>query len=667
MWGVRNGQLAIVLVVMLVTTRIALADETWTVKSPGGTLSATVLLTAPGPIDGYPPDKVRLYYRVDDVRDGVSTEIVPLSPLGIVRLDTPLVDGLRAVEASEVTAIDDAYEMPHGKRKRCLMRAHEQRLTFQEPFGAQIQVVLRVADDSVAFRYILPGEDSNPHTIYQELTGLRLPPATRAWLTAYQESTKYTPAYENDYLGPLEIGSPCPTDSGWAFPALFQIRDKYWLLATDAAVDGGYCGTRFESEAPDGIYRFRFPDVGEGAGQGDVAPTSQLPWTLPWRVLIISEGLSGIVESTAVQDLNPPSRVADTRWVKPGRVAWSWWSDHDSPRDYEKQLEFIDLAADMGWEYYLVDANWTLMDKGTVRQLIDYAKDKGVGIFLWYNSGGEHNTVTEKPRGCLKLRDVRRFEFEMLRRWGVKGVKIDFFQSDKQNIMKLYLDILEDAAEFELLVNFHGCTVPRGWSRTWPHLLSMEAVKGEECYSFDEDYPAIAPRYNTIVPFTRGVVGPTDLTPCAFSDVRYPHRTTYAHELALPVLLECGLLHFADRVQAYRDLPECAKRFLQEVPVAWDDTRFVAGQPGKFAVIARRKGNRWYLGAINGQTTPTTIDLPCSFLGSGTWDAHLIGDGKDARSFGEQEYRVAARDTIRVKMRAYGGATVRFAPLTENQ
>ena len=404
------------------------------------------------------------------------------------------------------------------------------------------------------------------------------------------------------------------------------------------------------------------PDPDEGAEQGSIFPESKLPWTMPWRVFLISDRLGDLVESTLVNDLNPPNRIEDISWIQPGRVAWSWWSDHDSPRDFDKQARFIDLAAEMGWEYYLVDANWTLMDGGDVRQLTEYAKKKNVGILLWYNSGGEHNTVTEKPRGCMKLRDVRRFEFEMLKRWGVKGVKVDFFQSDKQNIMQQYLDILQDAADFQMLVNFHGCTAPRGWSRTWPNLVSTEAVKGEECYSFDGKYPQIAPKYNSIIPFTRCVVGPTDLTPCAFSDNVYPHLTTSAHELALSVVMECGLVHFADSVESYRALPEAPRQFLSRVPAAWDDTRWLDGYPGKFAAIARRSGDQWFLGAINGQEKPLDVKLTADFLSAGKYQVQLIGDGKDARSFGERQFEITADDSIRLSMRPFGGAAIHFSP-----
>ncbi len=188
----------------------------------------------------------------------------------------------------------------------------------------------------------------------------------------------------------------------------------------------------------------------------------------------------------------------------------------------------------------------------------------------------------------MAQRKIRRFEFDRLAKWGVKGVKIDFFQSDKQNIMALYQEILEDAADYKIMVDFHGCTMPRGWSRTYPHLMSMEAVRGEECYLFDAKFPAYAPRHNTTLPFTRNTVGPMDYTPTMFQDNVQPLKTTPGHEIALPIVFESALLHFAGGPAEYRRLPDVPKQFLKTVPTVWDETRLLAGQPGKLCILARR-------------------------------------------------------------------------------
>ena len=368
------------------------------------------------------------------------------------------------------------------------------------------------------------------------------------------------------------------------------------------------------------------------------------------------------MESTLVTDVSPASVVTDTSWIKPGRASWSWLFDHDSPQDCSKLKAWVDLAATMGWEYSLVDANWDRMKNGTIHDLIAYANSKGVGLLMWYNSGGPHNHVSEKPRGMMTHREIRREEMATLKKWGIKGVKVDFFQSDKQNIIQLYHDILQDAADFQIMVNFHGCTLPRGWSRTYPHLMSMEALRGEECYSFDKQFTTEAPIHNVIVPFTRNVVGPVDYTPVMFADNVYPHLTSYSHELALPVVFESGWLHFADGVKPYLDLPEAPKEFLKAIPVAWDETRFLAGEPGQFVVLARRNGRTWYLGGLNGEDVGRDVDVELGFLGNTRCTMELIADGKTPRQFEVDAQAVTGQDHIEVRLLPYGGFTAVLTP-----
>jgi hypothetical protein len=433
-------------------------------------------------------------------------------------------------------------------------------------------------------------------------------------------------------------------------------------LITEAAVDRAYCGSRLAREAVGGLYRLRFPDAGEGNATGAVEPSWTLPWSTPWRVVIAGTSTAPIVESTLVENLNPPSVVADTSWIKPGRASWSWLSDPPSPQDASKLKPFVDLAAGMGWEYTLIDANWDIMRNGTVHDVIDYAKSKGVGVLFWYNSGGPHNYVTERPRGLMDHRKVRRYEFKRLAEWGVKGVKVDFFQSDKQNIMALYQDILEDAAEFKIMVNFHGCTLPRGWSRTYPHLMTMEAVRGEESYLFDGNYPAEAPRHNAIQPFTRNAVGPMDDTPVMLRDNRYKRRTTAAHEIALPIILETGMLHFAGTVNEYLELPPVPKEFLKAIPVTWDETKLLLGEPGRLAAIARRSGNAWYIGVINGEDRPRELSLDLGFLGQGTWKATILEDGESHSVPADRKADLAASEPLRITLKPNGGLAAVLVP-----
>jgi hypothetical protein len=309
----------------------------------------------------------------------------------------------------------------------------------------------------------------------------------------------------------------------------------------------------------------------------------------------------------------------------------------------------------MGWEYSLVDANWNVMNGGDLEQLAAYAKDKGVGLILWYNSGGPHNIVTEQPRDLMFNRDIRRKELARLQALGIKGIKVDFFQSDKQDVIRLYLDILRDAADYRLLVDFHGSTMPRGWSRTWPNLMTMEAVRGAESYTFDKAYANFAPGQNTILPFTRNVMGSMDYTPVTFTDELVPHETTNAHELALSVVFESGLTHFADSAEAYLGLPKEPLTFLQQVPVVWDETHYLAGEPGSFVIVARRNGSDWYIAGINGKAQQQEITIDMSFLRDKSYSMLLIEDGDNSRSFKATNRKISSADKLNLTLQPKGG------------
>ena len=409
------------------------------------------------------------------------------------------------------------------------------------------------------------------------------------------------------------------------------------MLLSESALDGSYVGMHLNENPADGVYRVRFPEPNEAFDSLHVRPEITLPWSSPWRVIHLSDSLGKVVTSDLVYHLAEPSTVENTDWIKPGKASWSWWYYSDSPQDYDQLTPYVDLAVEMGWPYSLVDANWNQMKNGTLEKLADYAAEKDVKLLVWYNSGGPHNVVTEEPRDQMSDPDRRREAFAMLRDRGVAGVKIDFFQSDKQFVIQQYIDILEDAADYELLINFHGCTLPRGWSRTYPHLLSMEAVFGAEAYKFAERYPNYAPTQNTILPFTHNVVGSMDFTPVTLSDQTYPAITTTAHELALPVIFESGLLHLADRPEAYRSLREEAIRYLKEVPVVWDETQFVDGYPGDYVILARRAGDIWYLAGIHQAEATKSYEVPLDFLPEGPFTLSLLEDGAyDDVSFREE-------------------------------
>ncbi len=563
-------------------------------------------------------------------------EILPRSPLGVIRDDHAFVSNLCLLRAERVHRVDE-YEMPHGKRRHCRYEYHELRLSVTNPAGRPMDLVCRVSDDAVALRYEFPDRSAEPRKILRELTGWAWPEGSRIWVQPSDRVTQWTPAYERYYLNGAPLSALATNAQGWAFPALLRVEPSHaWALVTEAAVDEGYCGGRLRWDAEASLLRIGWPEADEGNKTDPIEPSSRLPWRTPWRVIVLGWTPGPIVESTVVQDLNPPAKRSLPSWVRPGRVAWSWWSDPESPRHPERMRPFIEWAAQMGWEYFLVDANWNYVPEREILDLCRFARERNVRLLFWYNSGGPHNTVLEAPRDRMMPAEVRRREMAWLKSIGAAGIKVDFFQSDKQSVIGLYHEILRDAAEFQLMVSFHGCTVPRGWSRTYPHLMTMEAVRGEECYIFDATYPAEAPVQNTILPFTRNVVGPMDYTPVTITDQKYPRLTSTAHELALAVLFESGWIHFADRPEGYRCLPPAAVEYLRRVPAAWDEIRWLDGRPGEWVALARRRGETWFLAVIQSGSEPLEVQLRQSFLAPGVeyrWTA--VGDGASSREVSE--------------------------------
>jgi alpha-glucosidase len=639
-----------------ITAGCAQADDEWTVASPDGQLALTV---------EHDSAFGRLQYRVDRGPKSSRETVLEPSPLGIVRQDQSFVDGLSQVSVSEVETIDETYSLPHGKRSQYRHQARQRVLVFANGTGAQFELIVRAANDGVAFRYRFPENDATVRTVSEEATGFHVPSQARAWICPQQTPFKYGPGYEEFYIAG-EAGATAPGDSGWSFPALFEIGGHHWVLVTEAAVDEHSCGFRLASAAPAGLYRIRLPEAAEGLGEGQIEPTSKLPWALPWRVVIVGD-LATVVESTLVSDLSPPSQLADTDWIRPGHASWSWWTDPTSPRDATKLKAFVDLAAEMGWEYTLIDAGWNQMLNGNVQDVIEYAKEKGIAPILWYNSGGPHNEVGENPRDLMFDPEIRRAELKKLAEWGVKCIKVDFWHSDKQQHIELYLDVLKDAAVHKILVNFHGCTLPRGWSRTYPHLMTMEAVYGTEQYKFQPKFKEKGAWHNTVIPFTRNVVGPMDYTPVAFTKDKYAHETSYGHELAQSVVFESGIVHMADSVEVYRNLPEEPKAFLKTVPAAWDETRLLAGRPGELVVIARRRAQDWYLGGLNGENETKKLSLDLSFLGDGTWTVKLIADGDNATSFDSSEFQLKTTEPLEVQLLPQGGFVAHLSAVSQSE
>jgi len=593
-----------------------------------------------------------------------SQEVIQASRLGIIREDADFAKGLALDSVSAILPINYEYEMLQGKKRHYSYTGNERRFYLSNSTGLKMDIVFRISNDGVAFRYIFPEQSSDLKTINQEISEFRFPPQTKAFLQPMQASKsgwcQVNPCYEEYYQQGVLLKELPYSVPGWTFPALFQNGD-FWLLISETAPDRNYCGCRLQQDTTNQIFQIDFPQPTEVFPGGVLKPTSCLPWNTPWRIITIGKGLKSIVESTLGTDLAEPVRLNDISYIKPGRSSWSWVLLKDDSTVYDVQRRFIEYSAKMHWEYCLIDADWDRkIGYEKLGNLTTYAKSKNVGIIVWYNSSGDWNTTTYSPKSKLLTHADRLKEFERLKEIGVRGIKVDFFGGDGQSVMAYYQDIFEDAAEFGLLVNCHGATLPRGWQRTYPNLLTMETVRGFEYITFEQVNANLEPNHACMLPFTRNVFDPMDFTPVCFSEVPGICRvTSNGFELATSVIFWSGIQHFAEIPRGMATVPDYVKTFMQEVPVAWDETSFIDGFPGKLVVLARRSGKTWYIAGINGENIEKALIFNLPFIKEGQIGT-IITDGDDNRSFSTREMTIVPGKQIELSIRGNGGFVIKF-------
>jgi alpha-glucosidase len=570
------------------------APAAWTVAGPAG-----------GPPGG---SAVVARLALDDAgkltlgADVQGATVLTPAPIGIRTAAADLSTGLTFVSRSNRT-VRERYTMTSGKQLRRDSTLTESTFAFTGAGGARLDVVVRVSAQGLGFRYVLP----TGGTVTGEASSFTLPADAPAWLLPYTNN------YEDTRIQTTAGGAPA---ADFGFPSLFQVGTNYVLL-TESDVDGRYSGARTTHAAGSGTWTLKLDDA---------AVTSTGRLATPWRTAVLGS-LATITTSTLVDDLAPPSKLTDTSWVRPGVVAWSWLSEHDSPKDPVRMKQYVDFAARNGWPYVLIDEGW---QRSWTPDVVRYARARGVDVILWFH-WTSLDTVAE--------RDTM---LPLIRSWGVAGVKVDFMDSDSQVRFGWYDDVLAATAQHKLMVNFHGATIPRGMQRTWPHVLTFEAIRGAEQFR-------TRAATNTMFPFTRNVVGGMDYTPVTWAVT--DRDTTDAHEVALALVYESGWQHLADKPETYEAHPE-ALRTLSQLPTVWDETRLLAGTPGQETVLARRNGDRWYVGGISARAAHT-VESPLSFLGSGRWLAETLRDGDHGLV---RETRIVRRtDTLAVPEKANGG------------
>ena len=554
--------------------------------------------------------------------------ILEPSPLGFVANIGDFSQGMTYVEQKKRT-IEETYTLDRIKKSTVNYHANELTVTFQNADRQPMDVTFRVSNNDLAFRYELPRYgDTGSIVIRREATGFDFPSYTTTFLAPQSDPMvgwkRTKPSYEEEYAADAPLTQRSQFGHGFTFPCLFRIGDDGWALVSETGVDSRYCASRLSDATADGLFTIAFPMPEENNGNGTVAPGFALPGATPWRTITVGDNLKPIVETTVPWDVVTP-RFSTEHTYKYGKGTWSWIVWQDASINYDDQVRYIDLAAAMDFQYVLIDNWWdTNIGHERMEQLVDYAHAKNVDVFLWYSSSGYWNDIVQGPTNRMDNPIVRKQEMKWLKKIGVKGIKVDFFGGDKQETMRLYEAILSDADDYGLMVIFHGCTLPRGWERMYPNYVGSEAVLASENLVFDQHFDDLEAFNACLHPFIRNAVGCMEFGG-TFLNKRYnrtndggtTRRTTDVFQLATAVLFQNPIQNFAITPNNLTDAPRLALDFLKEVPTTWDETVFLDGYPGKYCVLARRHGDRWYIAGINAQKEPLKLKLALPMLREG--------------------------------------------------
>lgn len=596
-----------IVMAMLLGSSVASAENKQ-ITSPDGKLVVTV-----ADMDGRPSYSV----SYDNVL------FLKPSPLGIIANIGDFSSGMSLEKNVSTNKIDETYELASIKKSKVRYVANEAVFSFTQQGKTIYDVIFRISNNDVAFKYkIYPQGETLSCVVKQEVTGFVFPDGTTTFLCPQSKPmggfARTSPSYETSYTAD-DVAGKNGWGEGYTFPCLFRNGDNGWTLVSETGVNGGYCASRLLGHKG-GAYTIGFPQEGEANGNGTVSPGIALPGETPWRTITVGKTLAPIVETTVPFDVVKPLYSAKGEYTY-GRGSWSWIIGMDGSTNYKEQLRYIDFSAAMGYQSVLVDALWDKqIGRDKIEELAKYGKDKGVALYLWYNSNGYWNDAPQTPRGIMDNAIARRKEMKWMQSIGIRGIKVDFFGGDKQMTMQLYEDILSDANEYGLLVIFHGCTLPRGWERMYPNFASSEAVLASENLHFSQGSCDNEAFNATLHPFIRNTVGSMDFGGSALNKYynadnapRGSRRVTSdVYALATAVLFQSPVQHFALAPNNLTDAPSWAIDFMKEVPTTWDEVRFIDGYPGKYVILARRHGDKWYIAGVNAQkeTLKLKVNLP---------------------------------------------------------
>lgn len=632
-------------------TVMPLAAQNVVVKGPDGKLQLTVSC----------PEGGEASYAID--YNG--KQMLASSPLG---LETNVGDFAKSMKLTghTQTSIDTVYNQSRIKVSQVHYTANELICSFANAAGQKMDVTFRVSNNDVAFRYTLPRQgERGSVTVDQEATGFRFPQQTTTFLCPQSDAMigwkRTKPSYEEEYKADAPMNVRSQYGHGYTFPCLFKIGDNGWVLISETGVDSRYCGSRL-SDAQDGMYNIAFPMPEENNGNGTSEPAFSLPGSTPWRTITVGETLKPIVETTVPWDVVEP-RYTTQHDYKMGRGTWSWILWQDESINYDDQVKYVDLAAAMGYQYVLIDNWWnTNIGRDRMTQFIQYANSKGVDVFLWYSSSGYWNDIEQGPTNMMDNAIIRKREMKWLQQQGVKGIKVDFFGGDKQETMRLYEDILSDADDHGLMVIFHGCTIPRGWERMYPNYVGSEAVLASENIIFSQHFCDTEAFNACLHPFIRNTIGCMEYGGTFLNkrmnrsnDGGNIRRTTDVFQLAVAVLFQNPIQNFALAPNNLTDAPQVCLDFMKQVPTTWDETRFIDGYPGKYVVLARRHGDRWYVTAVNGGKEALKLKLSLPMLAGKT--VSFYSDDKQLQPQMKSQ-KIKADGSFQLMIQPQGGAVL---------
>ena len=640
-----------IVMAMLLGSSVASAENKQ-ITSPDGKLVVTV-----ADMDGRPSYSV----SYDNVL------FLKPSPLGIIANIGDFSSGMSLEKNVSTNKIDETYELASIKQSKVRYVANEAVFSFTQQGKTIYDVIFRISNNDVAFKYkIYPQGETLSCVVKQEVTGFAFPDGTTTFLCPQSKPmggfARTSPSYETSYTADDAAGKN-GWGEGYTFPCLFRNGDNGWVLVSETGVNGGYCASRLLGHKG-GTYTIGFPQEGEANGNGTVSLGIALPGETPWRTITVGKTLAPIVETTVPFDVVKPLYPAKGEYTY-GRGSWSWIIGMDGSTNYKEQLRYIDFSAAMGYQSVLVDALWDKqIGRDKIEELAKYGKDKGVALYLWYNSNGYWNDAPQTPRGIMDNAIARRKEMKWMQSIGIRGIKVDFFGGDKQMTMQLYEDILSDANEYGLLVIFHGCTLPRGWERMYPNFASSEAVLASENLHFSQGSCDNEAFNATLHPFIRNTVGSMDFGGSALNKYynadnapRGSRRVTSdVYALATAVLFQSPVQHFALAPNNLTDAPSWAIDFMKEVPTTWDEVRFIDGYPGKYVILARRHGDKWYIAGVNAQkeTLKLKVNLPMFSNGE---KVRLFSDDK-ALQGGVKQIEIGKKQELQLAIPCNGGVLI---------